>query len=123
MSAGRTGPGASDLNEGLLSADTAARYLGISKKQLTHLTQSGSLRWINIGLGTKRPTRRYTKADLDDFIDMRRRECQSISGQEKAHTPTTSSSGVVDFRAKLAQLRSGTQSASKTRSKKQYAPN
>ncbi|MAU19183.1 MAG: DNA-binding protein [Martelella sp.] len=111
------------MSEGLLTADQAASYLNISKKQLAHLTQAGSLRWINIGLGEKRPTRRYTRADLDEFIDARRRECQSTSDQARRHTLTTSSSGVVDFRGKLAQLRSGKQSASKTKSRNRSAPN
>lgn len=45
----------------------AARELCISEKQLRSLTCAGRIRYVNVGLGEKRETRRYDPADLEDF--------------------------------------------------------
>jgi hypothetical protein len=54
-------------SEALLSPQDAARSLCISEKQLRALTCAGRIRYVNIGLGEKRETRRYDPADLEDF--------------------------------------------------------
>lgn len=51
----------------LLSPHEAARELCISEKQLRSLTCAGRIRYVNVGLGEKRETRRYDPADLEDF--------------------------------------------------------
>ncbi|MXN51851.1 helix-turn-helix domain-containing protein [Shinella sp. AETb1-6] len=98
----------------LLTPESAASRLGISTRQLRDLTDHGQLRWINIGLGKKRPTRRYTPADLEAFIEERAEKCRSTRRTEETHIPTTSRYGVVDFQAIREQRRSEKQSASRT---------
>ncbi|WP_081870621.1 helix-turn-helix domain-containing protein [Shinella sp. DD12] len=97
----------------LLTPEAAASQLGISTRQLRDLTDEGQLRWINIGLGKKRPTRRYTPADLEAFIEERAAKCRSTRKTAETPIPTTSKYGVVDFQAIREQLRSGKQNASK----------
>ncbi|TGP34052.1 MULTISPECIES: GIY-YIG nuclease family protein [unclassified Mesorhizobium] len=55
------------MSRPLLSPLEAARELCISEKQLRALTAAGRIKYVNIGLGSKRETRRYDPADLDDF--------------------------------------------------------
>ncbi|NVP54494.1 helix-turn-helix domain-containing protein [Rhizobium sp. DBTS2] len=102
----------------LLTPQVAAERLGISTRQLRDLTDEGQLRWINIGLGRKRPTRRYTEADLEAFIEERAAKCRSTREQDKRLIPTTSSYAVVDFRAILAQKTAARRSGSKPSGKK-----
>ncbi len=90
----------------LLTPESAASRLGISTRQLRDLTADGQLRWINIGLGKKRPTRRYTPADLEAFIEERAAKCRSIRKTEETPIPTTLRYAVVDFQGIQAQRRS-----------------
>lgn len=55
----------------LMTPTEASKYLAISIRQLRDLTDEGQIRWVNIGIGTKRATRRYTQAALDEFIAQR----------------------------------------------------
>jgi hypothetical protein len=55
----------------LLTPKQAASELAISDKQLRVLTLAGEIRYINIGQGDKRETRRYMAEDLSDFIERR----------------------------------------------------
>lgn len=57
----------------LLSPSDAAKELCISEKQLRSLTCAGAIRYINIGLGEKRETRRYDPVDLEAFREARAR--------------------------------------------------
>ncbi|NTG49009.1 helix-turn-helix domain-containing protein [Agrobacterium rhizogenes] len=100
----------------LMTPDEAARHLSVSIRQLRDLTDDGLLRWINIGLGKKRATRRYTIEDLNEFIAERSQKCRSTKDPVKKPIPTTSSYAVVDFRAIRAQRKSERQSVSKTSS-------
>lgn len=83
----------------LLSPAQAAEDLCISEKQLRALTCAGQIRYINIGMGEKRETRRYDPADLKQFREDRK--CQSSSGQVRRNTPMTSVIDASDFQARL----------------------
>lgn len=103
----------------LIMPEEAAKRLCISVKQLRDLTDAGYLRWINIGLGGKRPTRRYTETDLQAFIEERsEKACRSTRNPDAKPTPTTSSYRVVDFQETLAKLRSEKRKGSKTSGKR-----
>ncbi|MBA8843981.1 hypothetical protein FHW02_002033 [Ochrobactrum sp. RH1CCR137] len=56
----------------LLTPEQAASELAISTRQLRDLTVSGEIRYINIGNGSARETRRYEPADIEDFKNRRR---------------------------------------------------
>lgn len=86
-------------NEALLSPQDAARSLCISEKQLRALTCAGRVRYVNIGLGEKRETRRYDPADLKEFLEARK--CLSISAPANRNTRTTSVIDASDFQARL----------------------
>lgn len=77
----------------LLSPADAAARLGISDRQLRALTVYGAIPYINIGLGTK--ARRYDPADLEQFVESRRR--QTDEAQRSRSTATTSAVWVHDF--------------------------
>ncbi len=98
----------------LLTLKEAADQLRISERQLRDLTDDGLVRWINVGRGSKRPSRRYTQEDLDEFKQRRSQQCPSTSAPVKRPTRMTSSSGAVDFLAILAQRKNEMQKHSKT---------
>lgn len=99
---------------GLLSPADAATLLGISDRQLRALTCSGAIRYVNIGLGTKREARRYDPADLAQFMEERR--CQSSRGQDNRSTATTSAVVVHDFQELRLALQNAKRNGSKTKS-------
>ncbi len=74
----------------LLTPEQASKLLAISVKQLRDLTDAGELAFVNIGLGTKRPTRRYLPEDLELFISRRRMERSPVirNPTRKPPTPT-----------------------------------
>ena len=64
----------------LLTLDQAAAYLNITDEQVAAFIADGTLDYINVGRGKKRPRYRFTKQDLDAFIERRRqREVQCLS--------------------------------------------
>ncbi|MDW9762195.1 helix-turn-helix domain-containing protein [Sinorhizobium meliloti] len=106
------------MTTSLLTPEQAADRLGISVRQLRDLTDEGLLRWINIGLGEKRPTRRYTEADLQEFIMERSRKCRSTNEKARTPTRTTSSFVVSDFLAIREKLRSERRNGSRPQREK-----
>ncbi|WP_149801950.1 helix-turn-helix domain-containing protein [Mesorhizobium sp. NFR06] len=97
----------------LLTPAQAASFLAVTPKHLLELTNEGALRWVNIGLEGKRPTRRYKQDDLADFIERRRQKaCRYIESTANQNTRLTSSFAVVDFSAPPARATSGRRSAS-----------
>lgn len=60
------------MTEALLSPVEAARELCISERHLRALTVAGQIRYINVGLGGKRETRRYDPQDLAAFREARK---------------------------------------------------
>lgn len=95
----------------LLTPEAAARRLAISEKQLRSLAADGSIRYVNIGRGDKRETRRYDPADIEAFVEGRR--CQSSSAPARTSTRSISDIGLIDFQARRAARQSATRSASK----------
>jgi excisionase family DNA binding protein len=57
----------------LFNLRQAAAKLGVSVDHLRAVVQDGDLAYINVGRGKKRPTLRFTQADLDDFVERRRK--------------------------------------------------
>ncbi|TGP86409.1 DNA-binding protein [Mesorhizobium sp. M2D.F.Ca.ET.223.01.1.1] len=84
----------------LLTPAQAASFLAVTPKHLLDLTNEGALRWVNIGLSGKRPTRRYRHDDLTDFIEKRsQKACRYTENTANQNTPMTSSFAIVDFSA------------------------
>ncbi|MCT7375898.1 helix-turn-helix domain-containing protein [Chelativorans salis] len=75
--------------ERLLTPSQAARELCVSDKQLRALTRAGHIRYINVGLGEKRETRRYDLADLQAFLEERAHRCQFIGDRARRSIATT----------------------------------
>ncbi|MBP0439617.1 helix-turn-helix domain-containing protein [Tianweitania sediminis] len=93
----------------LLTPVEAARELGIGLKTLNRARKAGELAYINIGFGTQREAPRFDRADLEAWMEKRRKTlCPSSSEKvtRRASTPTTSGYAVVDFAALRAQRRS-----------------
>lgn len=88
----------------LLTPEQAASELAISTRQLRDLTVSGEIRYINIGNGSVRETRRYDPADIEDFKSRRR----SVGGKTVRATSRTKSDFIdtTDFQRRLEELRS-----------------
>src|SRR5258708_31481978 len=86
----------------LLDGKEAAKKLDITEDQLAALVQDGEISYINTGRGKKRPRRKYTEEDLEDFIARRRRREACLSTRPKNHrfTNSISSSTVVGFTAR-----------------------
>lgn len=89
----------------LLTCKEAADLLKVSEQLVLNHAKDGELPSINIGRGQKRRRIRFRRADLEAFIDMRRRVevCQSISEKVKKNTRTISNTEVVDFQALRAK--------------------
>jgi len=88
----------------LLTPEQAASELAISTRQLRDLTVSGEIRYINIGNGSVRETRRYDPADIEDFKNRRK----SFGKQPVRPTSRTKSEFIdtTDFQRRLEELRS-----------------
>lgn len=91
----------------LLTLAQAAAYLNITDEQLAAFVQDGTLDYINVGRGSKRPRIRFTKQDLDAFIDRRRQKevrvpCPSTRSQTHRSITSTSNSKVIGFAARRA---------------------
>jgi len=80
--------------------EQAAR-LKITVEQLAALTADGEIGYINVGRGKKRPRRRYTPEDEQEFLDRRRRRevCLSTSISAPRNTNSISKSKVIGFMA------------------------
>lgn len=57
----------------LLTPKEAAARLSITVEQLAALVRDGEIAYVGVGRGAKRPRRRFTEVDLDEFIQRRRR--------------------------------------------------
>jgi hypothetical protein len=103
----------------LMKPAEAARQLAISEKQLRELSTLGKIRYVNIGNGDKRETRRYAQQDLESFIEARsKQECRSTGAPARRSTRSTSGVVVHDFQAlraaRAAERRKNTKKASAT---------
>ncbi|NJL06983.1 MAG: helix-turn-helix domain-containing protein [Methylacidiphilales bacterium] len=79
----------------------AAAFLRISMKTLNAHIRGGAIRYVNVGLGTKRPRRRFTDSDLREFLERQSRmdvqPCQSIDRKTRRTTNSISSGKVLAF--------------------------
>jgi excisionase family DNA binding protein len=103
----------------LMTPAEAARQLAISEKQLRELASLGKIRYVNVGNGEKRETRRYAEQDLARFIEARsKQECRSTDAPAKRSTRSTSGVVVHDFQAlraaRAAERRKSSRKASAT---------
>lgn len=100
-------------NNRLLTPEQAAARLTITEDHLRALVANGAIGYINVGLGKKRPRRRFTEADIDDFIERRRgREvpCPSIKTHDRHITRLTSGTAAIGFMAQRNARRGQTPS-------------
>jgi excisionase family DNA binding protein len=91
----------------LLTLHYAAGYLNVTTDQVLAFIADGSLDYINVGRGKKRRRYRFSKQDLDAFIEHRRQReavpCRST--KSVASTNSISGSRVIGFSAlRAAQL-------------------
>jgi excisionase family DNA binding protein len=80
----------------------AAEKLRCSEKTLRAHVESGALRYVQIGRGTKKVRRMFTDEDIEAFIESQtRRNVPCLSTSTRAHrsTSTTSNGEVVAFTA------------------------
>ncbi|MGB3865052.1 MAG: helix-turn-helix domain-containing protein [Xanthobacteraceae bacterium] len=76
----------------LLTPKEAAARLAITVDHLAGLVKDGEIAYIFVGRGEKRPRRRFTEADLDAFIERRRRREVYLPPRVKTRRMTTSAS-------------------------------
>jgi hypothetical protein len=90
--------------DGLLTADEAAARLRCSVKTLNGYVASGTVRYVAIGHGSKRPRKMFTPADLDDFVVNQTRKdspaCLSAATRARPTGNTTFKSEVIAFSAR-----------------------
>jgi excisionase family DNA binding protein len=53
----------------LISPSEAAKALGISPKTLLAHVRAGHIRYVRIGTGKKKQRRKFTRSDLEEFIE------------------------------------------------------
>lgn len=66
----------------LIPPDEAAELLSISVRTLKSHVDAGELRYVSLGRGLRRERRMFALADLEAFVEQRKRLCQSSA--EKA---------------------------------------
>ena len=88
--------------ERLLTPKEAASRLSITIDQLCALVHDGEIAYIIVGRSSIRPRRRYTEADLQDFIERSRhreaRQSPRSSGRRSRPCEVTSFSDLRDAR-------------------------
>jgi hypothetical protein len=92
--------------DGLFTMREAAAHLNVTDDQLAGFVRDG-LPYINVGRGKQRPRIRFTKQDLDAFIEQRRHRetaCRSTNGRTARTTTTTSNLKVIGFAARRNEL-------------------
>jgi excisionase family DNA binding protein len=98
----------------LLAPSAAAAALGIGERTLRKLVNAGAIAYVSVGAGRARLRRRFAREDIEAFIAARRQReetparevaCPSSKGRARRTGTTNSSSGVVDFAARLERRR------------------
>src|SRR5215469_18966442 len=84
----------------------AARKLCVSVDQIEGFVRDGELSFVNVGRGKKKRRMMFTQADIEDFIERRRRRntCSSRSRDRHSTTPS-SNEAAVSFLDRLAARR------------------
>lgn len=85
----------------LLTPKEAAARLAITVKHLTELIRTGAIAYINVGRGNKNPRRRFTEADIEDFIERHRRRevCLPPTRNIRRRSSSISDMGFPSFTA------------------------
>jgi hypothetical protein len=86
----------------LMTRHEAAAQLGICERTLREHMKAGSIRYISVGRGEKRPKLMFDPADIVAFIDGQRRErspCPPPSKKARRSSPTILRGVAVDFQA------------------------
>jgi excisionase family DNA binding protein len=112
-------PNPANDNDRLFTPEQAALRLNITEDQLSALTQDGEIAYINVGRGKKRPRRRFTEPDLNDFVERRRKRetpCQSTKTRGRPITHSISSTPVSGFMARRSARLDTTRNDSKLQS-------
>lgn len=99
------------MTPSLLTPLEAAAHLSISPKQLRALVRAGRIRYISVGLGAVRETRRFSRDDLEEFLEKSR--CRSTNVPARKPIRSTSASVVSDFQAQLDARRAARRNGSK----------
>jgi hypothetical protein len=89
--------------DGLRTLGEAAAKVGCSEKTLKGFIDSGALRYVNIGHGTKRPRRRFTDSDIAEFIANQTEKdspCPSIETRARRTGISISNGEVIGFTAR-----------------------
>ena len=73
--------------DALRTTQEAAARLGCTTRTLARHVASGELPYLTIGRGTKRARRRFTDADLNEFIAAPHQEGQPVSVYKPVHSP------------------------------------
>ena len=86
------------MTEPLFTPKEAAAQLGVSMKTLMSHVHHGRIRFIDVGSGKVRKTRRFTAKNIATFIEKQKvRECPSTVAPIKKLSATTFNSGVIGF--------------------------
>lgn len=90
-------PPRSDREHGLelLTMSEAARLLRIDVKTLVRHVQSNEIGFLNVGLGKKRPRRRFTIEQIKNFISWRSQATRESSVSLVARRTIRSSETIV----------------------------
>ena len=108
--------GESDLRpQPLLSHIAAAQYVGISSDLLKAHVLNGDIPWVNLGMGKKRPRRKYRARDLDAFVEKRLTVCRLPADPASLPTPDAT---VLEFMARLDARTEGRPSATRNLNRK-----
>lgn len=85
----------------LLTPKEAAARLAITVNQLHQLVSDGEIAYINVGRGNKNPHRRFTEADIEDFIERHRRRevCLPPTRNVRRRSSSISDMGFPSFTA------------------------
>ncbi len=90
----------------LYSPKEAAAALDIDTKTLLAHVRAGDIRYVLIGTGAKKQHRKFTRSDLEEFIDKRRETpVPRTSRMIRRAGASTSSSEVIGFTERRARLR------------------
>lgn len=92
------GPSPAEPIKLLYSAKEAAGALDIDTKTLRAHVRAGDIRYVLIGTGQKKQHRKYTRSDLEEFIESRREvPVLGTSRMSRGSGASTSSSQVIGF--------------------------
>lgn len=95
------------MMKALLTPAEVAAKLRCSKKTLAAHVRAGSIRYIIIGHGTKRPRRAFTEVDVEEFIERQTRRDLPVQGiiPTRRSTASARAGEVLGFMALREKLK------------------